>query len=53
VALLVTIIGVGCAWAVTALAFPGRRILSWALVVYALLAWIALRSLPSQKEEQQ
>jgi iron(III) transport system permease protein len=33
VALLVTIIGVGCAWAVTALAFPGRRILSWALLL--------------------
>lgn len=33
VALIVTFIGVGCAWAVTAWDFPGRRILSWALLL--------------------
>ena len=33
VALMVTVIGVGCAWAVTAWSFPGRRLLSWALLL--------------------
>lgn len=32
VALLVTVIGAGCAWLVTLHDFPGRRILSWALL---------------------
>lgn len=33
VGLLVSIIGVGCAWVVTVRDFPGRRILSWALLL--------------------
>ncbi|WP_413542270.1 ABC transporter permease [Candidatus Symbiopectobacterium sp. NZEC127] len=33
VALLVTVIGAGCAWLVTLYEFPGRRILSWALLL--------------------
>lgn len=33
VAAMVAVIGVGCAWAVTAWQFPGRKILSWALLL--------------------
>lgn len=33
VALMVSVIGVGCAWAVTAWDFPGRRLLGWALLL--------------------
>lgn len=33
VAVMVAVIGVGCAWAVTAWQFPGRKILSWALLL--------------------
>ena len=33
VAVMVGVIGVGSAWAVTAWDFPGRKILSWALLL--------------------
>lgn len=33
VAVMVAVIGIGCAWAVTAWQFPGRKILSWALLL--------------------
>ncbi|CAK9885024.1 MAG: Putative 2-aminoethylphosphonate transport system permease protein PhnU [Candidatus Erwinia impunctatus] len=33
VALIVTVVGVGCAWAVTAWRFPVQRLLSWALLL--------------------
>lgn len=33
VAVMVALIGVGCAWAVTAWQFPGRKALSWALLL--------------------
>lgn len=33
VALQVTVIGAGCAWLVTAYHFPGRRLLSWTLLL--------------------
>jgi iron(III) transport system permease protein len=39
---LAGIVGTGCAWLVAACAFPGRRVLSWALVLpLALPAYIA------------
>ena len=33
VGLLVAVVGTGCAWLVTAYTFPGRRMLSWALLL--------------------
>ena len=33
VGLLVTVVGTGCAWLVTACDFPGRRVLEWALLL--------------------
>ena len=33
VGLLVGVVGTGCAWLVTAYEFPGRRLLSWALLL--------------------
>lgn len=33
VGVVVTVIGTGCAWLVTAYEFPGRRVLSWALLL--------------------
>ncbi|MEM7664977.1 MAG: iron ABC transporter permease [Pseudomonadota bacterium] len=39
---LATVIGVGCAWLVSAAEFPGRRVLGWALVLpLAVPAYIA------------
>ncbi|MEM9501071.1 MAG: iron ABC transporter permease [Pseudomonadota bacterium] len=39
---LATIVGVGCAWLVSAAEFPGRRVLGWALVLpLAVPAYIA------------
>jgi len=38
---MVSVIGVGCAWLVTAYDFPGRKILGWALFLpLAMLTYI-------------